>query len=182
MVNLGFTEQEKKMFDGAINSGWQHCFTNAEEDVNMEVNEWVSRGRPHVLSVVARIGNFTAVLDTGYGRMFLLDTNTNEIAQTRQHVAILNNVVFLDKEYYGTKHWLFIADEAEEYAVKLGNLFDLIQDKKLTEAEQLLDELGSKLSPNCTELNKARLMLKKEQHRATLHADNDGNSAGLATD
>lgn len=182
MVNLGFTEQEKKMFVGAINSGHPHCFTNAEESVNMSLESWVRARRPHVLSVVARIGNYTGVLDTGYGRLFLLDTNTGEVAQALNHVAHLNRAVFLDKEYYGTKNWLFIADEAEEYAIELGNLFDLIQDKKLTEAEQLLDELGSKLSPNCTELLKAKMMLKKEQHRATLHADNDANSGGLATD
>lgn len=114
MVNLGFTEQEKAMFAGAINSGWQHCFTNAEESINIEVNEWVRRGRPHVLSVVARLGNYTAVLDTGYGRMFLLDTATNEFAQTRQHVVTLNDAVFLDKEYFGCKHWLFVSEEAKQ--------------------------------------------------------------------
>lgn len=182
MVNLGFTKQEKRLFTDVIRSGHLNYFTNVGESVNIELDEWVRRGRPHVLSVVARIGNYTAVLDTGYGKMFLLDTNTGEVAQALNHVAHLNRAVFLDKEYYGTKNWLFIADEAEEYAVELGNLFDLIQDKKLTEAEQLLDELSSKLSPNCTELLKAKMMLRKEQHRATLHADNDANSGGLATD
>lgn len=169
MVSLGFTEQEKAILDKPFASGHPHVFLNKEDGIGLEIEAWVKAGRPHVLIVVARSANYTGVMDTGYGKMFLLDTNTGESVQALNHIALLNNAVFLDKKYYGANSYIFISDDAEKYAKELGNLFDLIQDKKLTEAEQLLNKLSSKLSPNSTELMKAKLLLRKEQHRANLH-------------
>ena len=145
MVNLGFTEQEKAILDKPFASGHPHVFLNKEDGICLEVEAWIKANRPHVLIVVARSANYTGVMDTGYGKMFLLDTNTGEVSQALNHIALLNNAVFLDKKYYGANSYIFISDAAE-----------------------------------C--LLKAKLLLRKEQHRANLHAGNDENGAGLATD
>ena len=177
MVNLGFTEQEKAILDKPFLSGHPHVFLNKEDGIGLEVEAWIKANRPHVLIVVARSANYTGVMDTGYGKMFLLDTNTGEMSQALNHIAILNNAVFLDKQYYGANSYIFVSDDLEKYAVELGNLFDLIQDKKLAEAEQLLKQLSAVLSPNNTDLMKAKLLLRKEQHRAgNNEVDNENNS------
>ena len=183
MVNLGFTEQEKAILDKPFRSGHPHVFMSKEEGLYMETDEWVSANRPHVLVVVARSANYTGVMDTGYGKMFLLDTNTGEMSQALNHIAQLNNAVFLDKQYYGSNSYIFISDDlAEQYAKELGDALDYIQDGKLDDADCLLKQLSTVLSPNNTDLMKAKLLLRKEQHRANLHAGNDENGAGLATD
>ena len=182
MVNLGFTEQEKAILDKPFLSGHPHVFLNKEDGICLEIEAWIKAGRPHVLIVVARSANYTGVMDTGYGKMFLLDTNTSEMSQALNHIALLNNAVFLDKKYYGANSYIFISDDAEKYAKELGDALDYIQDGKLDAAECLLKQLSNVLSPNNTELMKAKLLLRKEQHRANLHASNDGNSAGMATD
>ena len=76
MVNLGFTEQEKAILDKPFASGHPHVFLNKEDGICLEVEAWIKANRPHVLIVVARSANYTGVMDTGYGKMFLLDTNT----------------------------------------------------------------------------------------------------------
>lgn len=182
MVNLGFTDQEKAILDKPFASGHPHVFLNKEDGICLEVEAWVKANRPHVLIVVARSANYTGVMDTGYGKMFLLDTNTGEMSQALNHVALLNNAVFLDKEYYGANSYIFISDDAEKYAKELGDALDYIQDGELDAAECLLKQLSAVLSPNSTELMKAKLLLRKEQHRANLHAGNDEDGAGLAKD
>lgn len=182
MVNLGFTEQEKEILDKPFLSGHPHVFLNKEDGICLEVEAWVKANRPHVLIVVARSANYTGVMDTGYGKMFLLDTNTDEMSQALNHIAMLNNAVFLDKKYYGASSYIFISDDLEKYAKELGDALDYIQDGKLDAADCLLKQLSAVLSPNNTDLMKARLLLRKEQHRANLHADNDEDGAGLATD
>lgn len=183
MVNLGFTEQEKAILDKPFASGHPHVFLNKEDGICLEVEAWIKANRPHVLIVVARSANYTGVMDTGYGKMFLLDTNTGEMSQALNHIAMLNNAVFLDKKYYGANSYIFISDDmAEQYAKELGDALDYIQDGKLDAAELLLKQLSTVLSPNSTDLMKAKLLLRKEQHRANLHAGNDENGAGLATD
>lgn len=121
MVNLGFTEQEKAILDKPSMSGHPHVFLNKEEGICLGIEAWIKAGRPHVLVVVARSGKYTGVIDTGYGKMFLLDTNTGELSQALNHIAILNNAVFLDKDYYGTNSYIFISNDAEKYAKELGN-------------------------------------------------------------
>lgn len=182
MVNLGFTEQEKAILDKPFASGHPHVFLNKEDGICLEVEAWVKANRPHVLIVVARSANYTGVMDTGYGKMFLLDMNTGESVQALNHIAMLNNAVFLDKKYYGANSYIFISDDLEKYAKELGDALDYIQDGKLDAADCLLKQLSSVLSPNNTDLMKAKLLLRKEQHRANLHADNDEDGAGLATD
>ncbi|MGL4616107.1 MAG: hypothetical protein ACRCVV_19880 [Shewanella sp.] len=181
MVNLGFTEQEKAILK-PFASGHPHVFLNKEDGICLEVEAWVKANRPHVLIVVARNANYTGVMDTGYGKMFLLDTNTGESVQALNHIALLNNAVFLDKKYYGTNSYIFISDDLEEYTKELGDALDYIQDGKLDAADCLLKQLSAVLSPNNTDLMKAKLLLRKEQHRANLHANNDEYGAGLATD
>ena len=182
MVNLGFTEQEKAILDKPFASGHPHVFLNKEDGICLEVEAWIKANRPHVLIVVARSANYTGIMDTGYGKMFLLDTNTGEMSQALNHIAVLNNAVFLDKEYYGANSYIFISDDAEKYAKELGDALDYIQDGKLDAADCLLKQLSAVLSPNNTELMKAKLLLHKEQHRANLHAGNDENGTGVATD
>ena len=183
MVNLGFTEQEKAILDKPFLSGHPHVFLNKEDGIGLEIEAWIKANRPHVLIVVARSANYTGVMDTGYGKMFLLDTNTDEVSQALNHIALLNNAVFLDKKYYSANSYIFISDDmAEKYAKELGDALDYIQDGKLDAAECLLKQLSNVLSPNNTELMKAKLLLRKGQHRANLHADNDEDGAGLATD
>lgn len=183
MINLGFTEQEKAILDKPFLSGHPHVFLNKEDGICLGVEAWVKANRPHVLIVVARSANYTGVMDTGYGKMFLLDMNTGEVSQALNHIAKLNSAVFLDKQYYGTNGYIFVCDElAEKYAKELGDALDYIQDGELDAAECLLKQLSAVLSPNSTELMKAKLLLRKEQHRANLHADNDEDGAGLATD
>lgn len=182
MVNLGFTEQEKAILDKPFLSGHPHVFLNKEDGICLEIEAWIKANRPHVLIVVARSANYTGVMDTGYGKMFLLDTNTGESVQALNHIALLNNAVFLDKNYYGANSYIFISDDLEKYAKELGDALDYIQDGELDAAECLLKQLSSVLSPNNTDLMKAKLLLRKEQHRANLHADNDEDGAGLATD
>ena len=109
MVNLGFTEQEKAILGKPFTSGHPHVFLNKEDGIRLEVDAWIKAGRPHVLVVVARSANYTGVMDTGYGKMFLLDTNTDEMSQALNHIALLNNAVFLDKRYYGTNSHIFIS-------------------------------------------------------------------------
>lgn len=182
MVNLGFTQREGELIaEEMVGKAHPHVTTKEGDGIHMELKAWAQAGRPFVLSVVARLGNYTGVLDTGYGKMFLIDTSTGEVYHALNHIAHLNNCVFLDKEYYGTKSWLFISDEVEEHAKELGDLLDLIQDRKLGEAELKLAELQAKI-PNHIEVQKASLLLRKEKTRATLHANNDADSAGLAQD
>ena len=182
MINLGFTEQEKAILDKPFASDHPHVFLNKEDGICLEVEAWIKANRPHVLIVVARSANYTGVMDTGYGKMFLLDTNTGEMSQALNHIALLNNAVFLDKKYYGANSYIFISDDAEKYAKELGDALDYIQDGKLDDADRLLKQLSTILSPNNTDLMKAKLLLRKEQHRANLHADDDEDGAGLATD
>lgn len=112
MISLGFTQREGEIIADDLHfEEHPHITTKAGNGTHMELLAWVQAGRPFVLSVVARAGNYTGVLDTGFGRLFLIDTNTGEVSRALNHVAHLNNAVFLDKEYYGTKSWLFIGDD-----------------------------------------------------------------------
>ena len=122
MVSIGFTQREGEIIaEEMVGKGRQHVTTKAGDGTHMEWLAWVQAGRPFVLSVVARAGNYTGVLDTGFGGLFLIDTNTGEVSRALNHVAHLNNAVFLDKKYYGTKSWLFISDEVEEHATLHAN-------------------------------------------------------------
>ena len=176
MVNLGFTEQERAILDKPFASGHPHVFLNKEDGIRLEVDAWIKAGRPHVLVVVARSANYTGVLDTGYGKMYLLDTETGEVAQALNHIATLNDAAFLDKKYYGISHWIFIA-ENEKKTKMVGDILDFIQDRKFLDAENLIHGM-----PENIEKQKLRLLIRKERLRAKLHADNDGNGAGLAKD
>ena len=178
MVNLGFTEQEKAILDKPFASDHPHVFLNKEDGICLEVEAWIKANRPHVLIVVARSANYTGVMDTGYGKMFLLDTNTGEMSQALNHIALLNNAVFLDKKYYGANSYIFINDDlAEKYAKELGDALDYIQDGKLDDADRLLKQLSTILSPNNTDLMKAKLLLRKEKLRAgNDEVDNENHS------
>ena len=168
MVNLGFTEQERAILDKPFASGHPHVFLNKEDGICLEVEAWIKAGRPHVLVVVARSANYTGVMDTGYGKMFLLDTETGEVAQALNHIALLNDAMFLDKKYYGISHWIFIA-ENEKKTKMVGDILDFIQDRKFLDAENI-------------EKQKLRLLLRKERLRAKLHAANDEDYIRLETD
>lgn len=52
-----------------------------------------------------------------------------------------------------------------DIAVKLGDLFDLIQDRQLVQAKVLLNELEQELPASHIELIKARLLLRKQELR-----------------
>lgn len=154
MNNLDFTQKERKMLAEFM----------------------ADKSSTHVLLKVARMENYTGVLDTGYGKMYLLDTETGEVSQALNRVATLNDAVFLDKEYYGANHWIFLA-ENEKKTKMIGDILDFIQDRKFPDAEQLLNDM-----PEDIEKQKLRLLLRKEKLRATLHADNDENETGVAKD
>ena len=177
MVNLGFTQKEGEILaEFMADKSSPHVLLKEGELMHMEIPQWVKAGRPFMLSVVARTENYTGVLDTGYGKMYLLDTETGEVSQALNHIATLNDAVFLDKKYYGVNHWIFIA-ENEKKTKLVGDILDFIQGHKFPDAEQLLNDM-----PENIEKQKLRLLLRKEKLRATLHADNDADQTGVAKD
>lgn len=175
MVNLGFTQKEGEMLaEFMADKSSPHVLLEEGKKLHMELPQWVQAGRPFVLSVVARVENYTGVLDTGYRKMYLLDTETGEVSQALNRIAMLNDAVFLDKKYYGISHWIFIA-ENEKKTKMVGDILDFIQDRKFPDAEQLLNDM-----PENIEKQKLRLLLRKERLRATLHADNDADKTRVA--
>jgi hypothetical protein len=105
-TNLGFTEREAEVLDNLLSS-WQwpkghslgrsYVMTEAGMPISCKFEDWNDN---YYLSLIARRGNFAVALDTGYGFLFLLDTDTGE-ASHGQNQVLLNGAVVLDAEHYG---------------------------------------------------------------------------------
>lgn len=116
-TNLGFTEREAEVLTNLLTS-WQcpeghplgrsYVLTTEGEDVNCEVEGW---NHNYHLSLIARRGNYSVALDTGYGFIFLLDTATGE-ANHGQDQVLLNDAVVLDAEYYGLSEFFIYTRES----------------------------------------------------------------------
>lgn len=117
--NLGFTEREIALINQLIET-WRgigcslahDCiFTNAGDSVNREIPDDEAWDGKYHLSVLERSGPFTAVLDTGYGKLFLIDTDVGLVYYANGHVCAGSGAVMIDAEYYGTNYWLYVHEK-----------------------------------------------------------------------
>lgn len=123
-TNLGFTEKEAELIDTLI-SGWQveggphslahsYILTEAGTPVNRELDYIEPWDGSFYLSVLERSGPFTAVLDTGHGRLFLIDTAAGVVHHSNGNACATDKAVMLDAEYYGVANWLYINELASK--------------------------------------------------------------------
>lgn len=106
--NLGFTDQEKEIVEKYFKSSAHGIHFMPEGSVNIETDAWRERNEPMVLSVVERHGPYTAVLDTGYGNIGLLNTESGEASFTLDNVMLFDGVIIVDVEYYSADNFIFV--------------------------------------------------------------------------
>lgn len=121
--NLGFTEKEAELIDSLMVE-WQSCgvgalahsyiLTKEGESVNRELYYSQPWDGSYYLSVVERSGPFTAVLDTGYGKLFLIDTLRGTVHYSNDSACATDYAVMMDAEYYGVENWLYVHELASK--------------------------------------------------------------------
>ncbi len=72
----------------------------------LENEEWIRLGEPHCWLRVDELCGFIAYVDCSYGRVALFE-GTEYIADGK-FSAISNKAVALDKDYFGTDHYIFV--------------------------------------------------------------------------
>lgn len=121
--NLGFTFRESSLLDSLMVE-WQsggveslahsYIMTKEGESVNRELDYSQPWDGSYYLSVVERSGPFTAVLDTGYGKLFLIDTLRGTVHYSNGNACATDYAVMLDAEYYGVENWLYVHELASK--------------------------------------------------------------------
>ena len=121
--NLGFTEREAELID-EIMVDWQnsgigslahsYIMTKEGEPVNRELDDSQEWDGSYYLSVVERSGPFTAVLDTGYGNLFLIDTLRGTVHYSYGSACATDYAVMMDAEYHGVENWLYVHELASK--------------------------------------------------------------------
>ena len=106
--SLGFTEQEKDIINKYFKSSVHGIHFMPEGSVNIETEAWQELNEPMVLSVVERHGPHAAILDTGYGNIGLLNTESGLSSFTLDNVLLFDGVVVVDVEYYSADNFIFV--------------------------------------------------------------------------
>ena len=121
--NLGFTYEEAHLIDSLMVE-WQSCgvgacshsyiMTKEGEPVNRELDYSQPWDGSYYLSAVERSGPFTAVIDTGYGKLFLIDTLRGTVHYSNGAACATDYAVMLDAEYHGVENWLYVHELASK--------------------------------------------------------------------
>ena len=122
-VNLGFTEREAELLDSLM-AEWHSCgigalahsyiMTKKGEPVNRELDYSQPWDGSYYLSVIERSGPFAAVLDTGHGKLFLIDTLRGTVHYSACSACATDYAVMLDAEYHGVENWLYVHELASK--------------------------------------------------------------------
>lgn len=120
--NLGFTDQEARLICELIvsfvtecpNIAYGHICTEAGESVIRDLVYNEPWDGSYYLSVIERSGQFTAVVDTGHGWLFMIDTDAGEVHHSGGNVCATSKAVMLDAEYFSVDNWLYVNEMASK--------------------------------------------------------------------
>lgn len=74
-------------------------------DSRSNIDEWLEKGRPHEWLLVETNNDWSVYVDVGYGYLALFCKN-RLVGTGKQHIITDENIVVLDTEYYGLKHYI----------------------------------------------------------------------------
>lgn len=80
------------------------------QELISDMNKWREAGRPYLWECVDQSEDYSVWRDSGYGYLALFaDGELVNISST--NIIVEQNVIVLDKDAYGTNHYLFVPAE-----------------------------------------------------------------------
>lgn len=73
------------------------------------IEEWKEQGCPHVIELVEQYDNAYCYIDNGYGYILLIveDKNLGTKIKSGKYMCVIDDIIALDKEAYGTESYIF---------------------------------------------------------------------------
>lgn len=81
-------------------------YTHIYKKSGMKYEEWLKEGGPHVWEIVEEKDQYQVWYDTAYGKMAIFKGDT--IIGAGKHEIVTDDIVAVDKEYYGTTKYIFL--------------------------------------------------------------------------
>ncbi len=89
-----------------LHSSWlKDDYGHIISDDNLELDTWQAQGKPHIWILSEQENDYQVYTDVGYGNMCLF--KGTELLGYGTTQIITNDIVVMDRGYYGTKKYIF---------------------------------------------------------------------------
>jgi hypothetical protein len=85
-------------------------YTHREVEKRMDVTEWELSGKPHTWLKVQETNGYLCYIDVAYGQIAIFNSLKGTF-NVGKFIALLDNAIALDIEYYGTKTYLYFEEQ-----------------------------------------------------------------------